>query len=227
MQRQCELSRILFATIRAMKVHMKMGQFETSTFAILALITMAIALWWYYTREYPILNINNQNEAIVLFGDSLAYGTGSSEAQGGIEGILERRLNIEILNMGVPGDTTADAERRISSVVSKEPRVVIMSLGGNDFIRRTNKNDVAKRYGRMIARIQDSGAAVIILGVPGYLGTYKDLAQTYQAGYVKNILSGLITNPEFMHDAIHPNDKGYEKVADRIEPVLRRVLGRN
>ena len=204
-----------------------MGQFETSTFAILALITMAIALWWYYTREYPILNINNQNEAIVLFGDSLAYGTGSSEAQGGIEGILERRLNIEILNMGVPGDTTADAERRISSVVSKEPRVVIMSLGGNDFIRRTNKNDVAKRYGRMIARIQDSGAAVIILGVPGYLGTYKDLAQTYQAGYVKNILSGLITNPEFMHDAIHPNDKGYEKVADRIEPVLRRVLGRN
>ena len=210
-----------------MKVHMKMGQFETSTFAILALITMAIALWWYYTREYPILNINNQNEAIVLFGDSLAYGTGSSEAQGGIEGILERRLNIEILNMGVPGDTTADAERRISSVVSKEPRVVIMSLGGNDFIRRTNKNDVAKRYGRMIARIQDSGAAVIILGVPGYLGTYKDLAQTYQAGYVKNILSGLITNPEFMHDAIHPNDKGYEKVADRIEPVLRRVLGRN
>jgi lysophospholipase L1-like esterase len=47
---------------------------------------------------------------------------------------LSRLLGMRVLNAGHRGDTTARAMQRVrTSVVDKNPRLVILLLGGNDF----------------------------------------------------------------------------------------------
>jgi len=42
--------------------------------------------------------------------------------------------------------------------------------------------------------------------------------------YVPDILDGIIGNPDLMSDPVHPNNQGYAKIADKLEPVLRKLL---
>jgi len=55
---------------------------------------------------------------------------------------------------------------------------------------------------------------------------FKKLAKEKQVLYVPNILQGLLTDPHLMSDSIHPNEQGYEAIADRLEKVLRPLLPR-
>jgi lysophospholipase L1-like esterase len=55
---------------------------------------------------------------------------------------------------------------------------------------------------------------------------FKKLANEKQVLYAPNILQGLLTDPQLMSDSIHPNEKGYEAIADRLEQVLRPLLPR-
>jgi lysophospholipase L1-like esterase len=38
------------------------------------------------------------------------------------------------------------------------------------------------------------------------------------------MLQGLAFKPVYMSDAIHPNDAGYEKIAERLEKKLRPLM---
>jgi hypothetical protein len=87
--------------------------------------------------------------------------------------------------------------------------------------------------GTMIEEIHATGSAVLLLGVRGgllrdtYNSGFEEIAEKYHTGFVPNVLDGLIGTPELMADTIHPNDKGYIKMANRIEPVLKRMLEGN
>ena len=39
--------------------------------------------------------------------------------------------------------------------------------------------------------------------------------------YVPDMLRGLAFKPVYMSDAIHPNDAGYQKIAERLEKKLK------
>ena len=72
---------------------------------------------------------------------------------------------------------------------------------------------------------------VVLVGVqPGLFGDgareeYRKIARARRTAFVPNILDGILTEPQFKSDEIHPNDAGYEKIAQRIantvEPLLR------
>jgi len=53
---------------------------------------------------------------------------------------------------------------------------------------------------------------------------FEELARAKKVLLVPNILDGLITDPRLMSDTIHPNDAGYERIADKIEAALRPVM---
>jgi len=139
---------------------------------------------------------------------------------------------IEIVNLGVPGDTTADALRRLDDLLMLDPKAVIVLLGGNDTLKRVPVEATFTNLTAIIESIQGAGAAVVLAGAPGglyaarYDKEYERLAKVYEVGYVPNILKGLLGRPEYMADAIHPNNEGHMIMAARIEPVLREVLER-
>lgn len=188
-------------------------------------IGLAAYLFWPEPKPLP----PTAGSAIVVFGDSLAAGVGAS-AGGDIASLLSSALTQPVLNLGVSGNTTADALTRIDKLLATDPRVVIVLLGGNDAIRKVPIENTFENLAQIIEHLQEAGAAVILVGEPGGLyGTayekeYERLASKYRTFYVSNILSGLILQPEYMSDTIHPNDEGYRIATNRILPVVQKAL---
>lgn len=168
--------------------------------------------------------------AIIAFGDSLVAGVGASEGNGWVP-LVARELNVEIVNDGISGDTTATALDRLEKdVLTKDPRIVIVLLGGNDILKKIPREEMFENLEVIIDRIQDRGAAVLLIGVQGGLigdsnkKDFKRLARDKGTWLILDILDGIFGDPNLMSDYIHPNDAGYAKVADRIAPVLREII---
>lgn len=165
---------------------------------------------------------------IVAFGDSLVYGIGSSG--GGFVRLLEQRLGQRIENLGVPGDTTADGLNRLDELLELDPSIVILLLGGNDVLQRVDPDRTFANLATLIERIQSQGAAVLLVGIRGSLlrdafaASFEDLAERYGTAYVHDVLDDTFGVREYMADQVHPNDRGYAVIAERIAPVLERMI---
>ncbi len=196
---------------------------------ILIVCAALFLLWYFFPSTYAIKNYPSSGETIVAFGDSLVEGVGSTEGNNFVS-LLSQRLNTPIINLGHSGDTTAEGLTHIDDVLSKNPKVVMLLLGGNDFLKRVPKHEMLSNLEQIITTIQNKGAIIILLGVRGglitdsYESDLKSLAQKTGSAYVSNVLKGLIGNPKYMDDSVHPNDAGYAIIADRIYPILETML---
>jgi acyl-CoA thioesterase-1 len=165
----------------------------------------------------------------LAFGDSLTFGIGASSGNGYVP-VLERRIGVDIFNSGIPGNTTSDALARLNaSVLSRDPRVVIVLLGGNDLLQNVPVQTRIDNITQIVERIRADGSKVILVGVGSgvldpFNGALPDLASRTGSTYVPDVMNGIIGNPALLFDQIHPNDAGYAIIADRIEPALRSAL---
>jgi lysophospholipase L1-like esterase len=81
-----------------------------------------------------------------------------------------------------------------------------------------------------VERIRARGAAVILaavrlgLVVDGYNDGYDEIARRTTSVLVPDVLDGILGRADMTVDQIHPNDRGYALVADRLEPALRAML---
>ncbi len=191
-------------------------------------ILASVLLVWFFWPQKPPTNYPSQGTDIIAFGDSLVYGTGGSG--GGFVSILSRDLGVPIVNLGVPGDTTADGLIRIDELDEYKPKVVILLLGGNDYLKKVPPEQTFANLGKIIEDIHSRGAVVLLLGVRGgilrdnFASQYKALAKKYNTAFVFDVLDELIGLREYMADSVHPNDKGYQHIAGRVEPVLSGLL---
>jgi acyl-CoA thioesterase I len=165
---------------------------------------------------------------IIAFGDSLVYGTGSSG--GGFVKLLEQKLGKPIENLGVPGDSTADGIARLDQVIERHPAVVILLLGGNDYLRQVPRDETFANVARIVERLQAEGIAVLLIGVRGglirdlYAERFEELADRYHTAYVHDVLDDTLGVSGYMADQVHPNDAGYRVIADRVYPVLAKMV---
>jgi len=196
---------------------------------LIGIAVIAVAYVLFFNSPNKITNYPSDGTTIVAFGDSLVEGVGSSAGNDFVS-VLERELGEPIVNLGVRGDTTTDALLRLDQVLSEDPKIVMVLLGGNDYLQQIPKAETFANLNQIVTTIHDSGAVVILLGVRGgllrdeYQGDYQDLAQSLDTAYVPNVLDGLFGNSSLMSDAVHPNDAGYQIIADKVEPVLRELL---
>ena len=198
--------------------------------SLLAAIAAAGAWFWFSWSNPSGPARPTAGDRIIAFGDSLVQGIGASPGRD-LVSVLERRLNISIENAGRSGDTTRGALARLDrAVLSRRPRVVLVLLGGNDLLRRLPRAEMFDNLETIVTRIRARGAAVILASVEvGFVtsadsGTYEALAARTSAALVPDILGGIWGRQNLMSDGIHPNDRGYEVMADRIAPVLREML---
>ena len=165
-------------------------------------------------------------QTIICFGDSLTFGTGAGKGMD-YPSQLSRRIGIPVLNAGVPGDTTARALRRLErDVLSKNPSLVLITLGGNDLKNGLSKDAAFRNLTKIVVSIQNSGAKVIIGGIKfpfrdrGFGRGYQELADETGAILIPDIFEGIMGNSKLMSDPIHPNDAGYEIIAQRFYEAM-------
>jgi lysophospholipase L1-like esterase len=168
----------------------------------------------------------------MAFGDSLVEGYG---APGGSDFVtkLSERIGVPIKNFGKNGDTTALGLAR-AQALDERPDIVIILLGGNDALQKVPKEETKENLARLIEifqSYQSKRIRVVLVGVIGgfpsdpYAQMFKDIAKEHNVPLVPNILSGVFANQEYMSDQVHPNAAGYEKIAERLAPILNSVCG--
>lgn len=203
--------------------------------AAAAVLLVAVLLVWTQCGRSNTWPLRNDPPArgttIVAFGDSLTAGFGAAEGED-FPALLSRSLGVPIINRGVPGETTADALRRVDQVLADDPRVVIVFLGGNDLLRRTGREPMLANLRRIVEQLQDAGVFVVLVGLegPSLLGgggldrAYRDLARETGALHVPNAMAGILGNTSLMSDQIHPNAEGYRRMAEHIEHHAGRFM---
>jgi acyl-CoA thioesterase-1 len=191
--------------------------------AVLALAVLALA-GAACRRSWPITNAAPMGTNVIAFGDSLTLGYRVDPGEGWPEQ-LSAIAGRPILNRGVSGNTTADGLARLErDVLSQQPRVVLVCLGGNDMLRQMPADQQFANLRTIVRSIQQRGALVVLIGTEGYKvlsqvdygARYEALARETGAAYVPDLMKGVLGDRALMLDQIHPNAKGYAKIARRI-----------
>jgi len=202
--------------------------------AAAAVLVALAALAGGFRRSWAITNANPSGTNVIAFGDSLTEGYRVARGAGWPEQ-LSVLVGRPILNRGVSGNTTGDALARLDrDVLAEDPRVVLVCLGGNDMLRRMPAEQQFDNLRTIVLRIQDKGALVVLIGTEGfkilsqvdYGERYLALARETGSVYIPDLMQGVLTDPGLMVDQIHPNARGYEKIARRIADEAGEYLSR-
>jgi acyl-CoA thioesterase I len=194
---------------------------------ILTFLVLAIAC----SRYEDVRNLESSGTAIIAFGDSLTSGVGGGPGAD-YPSALSALTSISIINAGVSGDTTESALQRVDAdVLSSNPRIVIIGLGGNDFLRGVPIASTEANLREITRRIQSAGAMAVILGFRfpslrggNYDDMYERVAEENGALLIPDLLDGILSNPSMKSDAIHPNGAGYRLMAERVANPLRDLI---
>jgi lysophospholipase L1-like esterase len=196
----------------------------------LAVVLAAYFGYRHFLYQPPIKNPRPAGENIVCFGDSLTYGTGASQGMD-YPAQLSRLIGKPVINAGIPGDTTAAALARLErDVLGRSPKIVIITLGGNDMMRGMDREEAFRNLKTMISAIQDRGALVVIGGIDlsirgrGFSEGYRKVSELTGAVLIPNVLNGILGNPARMSDPIHPNDSGYAVMAGYFHEAIKPYL---
>ena len=168
-------------------------------------------------------------DVIVAFGDSLTYGTGASERES-YPAVLAQLIGREVVRSGVPGEVTAQGMQRLPEVLEEHrPRLVIVCLGGNDMLRRLSMAETRSNLHAIVKMLKERDIGVVLIGVPqpALLSSppefYAELAQEFGVPYEGEILKTVLYAAEMKADPIHPNARGYRKMAEAVAALLRQA----
>lgn len=174
-----------------------------------------------------VANIDSTGKNIICFGDSLTEGYGAKPGED-YPTVLAKLLNQPVINAGVSGNTTRQAlERLQTAVLNKDPRLVIVQFGGNDFFRKIPKNETRDNLEQIVLKIQEKGAMVAIAGVrigllvDEYDEVFEQVAGDRKCIYISNIVKDIFTDPSKKSDEVHPNNQGYAIIAQRIYKKIK------
>lgn len=164
---------------------------------------------------------------IVAFGDSLTRGTGAAPGQGYPEQ-LAALGPWQVINEGVPGETSDQGLARIDAVLARHrPSLVILWHGGNDILANRDPADIEHNLRAMVDAIHAAGARVLLLGVPEkslLLSTapwYPRIAESLDLPYLDDVLGEVLRDRALKADSVHPNAAGYAVIAERVHAALR------
>ncbi|WP_284616782.1 arylesterase [Aquabacterium humicola] len=186
-------------------------------------------------RRKPAAAVVPAGAVVLALGDSLTFGTGAAPEES-YPAQLARLTGWQVVNAGVPGDTSAQALERLPALLAEHaPALVIVGLGGNDFLRRLPDEGTRANLRRICETARAAGAQVLLLGVPqptltaglsGRLSDHPLYAETADA--LKLPLHGggwseVLADAALRSDQIHANGAGYRRFAERLADAARTL----
>lgn len=172
---------------------------------------------------------------VLAIGDSVTFGTGASPGED-YPTQLATLSGWSIRNQGIPGDTSAGLRARIDAALAEtQPALVILEIGGNDFLKRLPEAETKENVRAVLKVIKQAGIPVVLVSTPKFspLGAavgmlpdapiFAELAKEEKVTLVPSIFAKVVSDPDLKSDPIHPNALGYRKLAEGIAVVLADV----
>jgi lysophospholipase L1-like esterase len=170
---------------------------------------------------------------VLAFGDSITAGTGAQPSQS-YPAQLAALTGWNVINAGVSGDTSAQALSRLPMLLAEHrPALVIVSIGGNDFLRRIAADETETNLRRMVAMVREANAQLLLVAVPQPsvgaavgLGLsdhpmYARLAEELHVPLHAQGWSRVLGDEKLRSDQIHANAAGYRVFAEGLVQTLR------
>jgi lysophospholipase L1-like esterase len=182
-------------------------------------------------RISGLRDFNSCDGRVVLafVGDSLTYGVGdptASTTTGGYPGVVGKRLpNVEIRKYAVPGINAMQLWRYLHrpevQATMTDIDYAIVTVGTNNYWRRTPHIEVVRRIARIVRFVRSFGAIASAATVP------PTLRETPQKVYLEALNSAILLNifPKvrfdtlpveskyFVSDKLHMTRAGYRNMA--------------
>jgi acyl-CoA thioesterase-1 len=179
---------------------------------------------------------------VVCLGDSLTAGV---TPHGSYTGDLARLVPVPVVNLGQDGITSADALEKLPAVLAANPQVVVVEIGGHDFLKGHGRAATGANLERMIEACRAAGAEVVLMEIPRGLitdpfwGLERGLARRYDLELVSDTAirklvlwspygpPGMWLNPgsRLSDDGLHANARGNRLLAEQVARALARLLG--
>ena len=165
---------------------------------------------------------------VLALGDSLTYGTGATPDTAW-PAVLAESTGWHVINAGVAGDTSAQALQRLTQLLAQhQPRLVIVSIGGNDFLRKLPEDETRANITAICRQALDSGAQVLLVAVPKFslsaaLGQmtdhplYADIARELDVPLQREGWGEVLADETLRSDAVHANSQGYAQFARSLQ----------
>lgn len=173
-------------------------------------------------------NLDSPGTTIVCLGDSITAGVGA-EAGHSYPDVLAARLGEEVINAGVPGDTTEGALARLDQVLAEDPWLVIVELGGNDRLRQVPPERTEAALRTILQRLLAAHVVPVLVEFDApfsgsYNAIYGRLADEYSVPMVEDVLGEILVDPALKSDPIHPNTRGHEMLAEAVVETVQPLL---
>ena len=193
-----------------------------------ALRWAVVVLLLFGCGERPKLERLPSDAVVLAFGDSLTYGTGATEEES-YPAQLEKLIGRRVVRAGVPGEVTAHALERLPGALDEhEPRLLLLCIGGNDFLRRLGNQQAERNVREMVKLARSRGVAVLLIGTPEPGLTvsppafYAGIAKEYRLPYEEAIMGQVLKDNNLKSDPIHPNARGYRLIAEKVAERLKQ-----
>lgn len=168
--------------------------------------------------------------AVVLaLGDSLTHGTGATP-ETAYPAVLAGLTGWRVVNAGVPGDTSAQALARLPALLQEHaPALVLLGIGGNDFLRRLPEAETRANVRAAIAQVRATDAQLLLIAVPrpsvaaAFTGSltdhplYGEIAEELKLPLHRQGWSEVLADESLRADNIHANARGYAVFAQGLK----------
>ena len=188
----------------------------------------------------PVRALAARGPVVTILGDSITAGLGlpGRDALPNQLHLALERLGVGnmVRGAGVSGDTSANGLARLDASIRPDSEIVVVALGGNDLLLGLDPKVTRSNLDKIIRRLKARHKAVVLTGIsaPPEIGRsyaaefnaiFPSLAAEHHLAIYPDLLAGVARNPALNQaDGIHPNARGVVVIANRLAPVVARVI---
>lgn len=110
----------------------------------------------------PQLTIK-KGQTVYVVADSLSAGIGTGETVW--PELLRQQSGLKVVNLAVPGAQAGDALQQVEKI-EKPGALVLLEIGGNDFLMKNSAGKYRDDLDRLLAALQAKGARVAMFELP-------------------------------------------------------------
>jgi acyl-CoA thioesterase-1 len=191
----------------------------------------------------------SQMKTIFVFGDSLSEGLAISPRQAWPMLLVEKLRpigpNFRVINASASGSTTEGGLRRLPPHLEHPIDIFILELGVNDAFNGISVEQTRANLQSIIDQVKtrNPDVSVVIVGMQfpiaapdseyaaAFVKMFGELAEKNHAALVRNLLEGVMGDPELnLPDRIHPNAAGHKVLVENVwrvlEPIAREIASK-